>query len=375
LNLNEAVESLGVQNVYIVHRDTTAADRLRRYASMIRGLISEPSTPLTMMPYNQPRVRRAVSSFLCEDDPGYDDALIRVKRRKGQRWGKVVYDGLHCAIHAASAGIYRRSSKGPQVIYRAHNREADIWRRKAGQMRAGPLRSFLSFQADRVRMFENSLLAAASGVATVSPDDLEAFACECRLPASRVVPIGYDFSEIESFPDDGARRIMFLGRLDWQPNQEGLRWFLEKIWPSVSQRRNDLRLTIAGSGNSEWLESYRGLANVEVLGRVDDVRELYESSMLCLVPVFYGSGTRVKVIEASRYCRPCLSTALGVEGTGMTSGDHYLRAETESQWIEQIVQSDPGKLRQLGRAAFAKLSQTFAINSSARVFADLVEAI
>lgn len=64
---------------------------------------------------------------------------------------------------------------------------------------------------------------------------------------------------------------------------------------------------------------------------------LYRQAAVSIVPVFYGSGTRVKVIEASRFARPCFSTALGVEGVGLESGVSFFRGESESDWIDGLV--------------------------------------
>ena len=163
-----------------------------------------------------------------------------------------------------------------------------------------------------------------------------------------------------------------MGRLDWPPNREGLLWFLEKVWPEVHRRRPSLELWIGGSGDSEWLKSRGETPGTKYLGRVDRLDEVYRDCLLCLVPVFYGSGTRVKAIEASRYGRACLSTALGVEGLGMEEGRTFLRAETAEEWVDALVNMNRDRAIQVGKDAHELLKQSFHLPVAARKFLESI---
>jgi glycosyltransferase involved in cell wall biosynthesis len=67
--------------------------------------------------------------------------------------------------------------------------------------------------------------------------------------------------------------------------------------------------------------------NVRYVGRVPAVEPFYAESHAVVVPVFEGSGTRLKILEAMAYGRPVVSTRLGAEGLPVVPGEHYLRAE------------------------------------------------
>src|ERR1035441_2729659 len=109
----------------------------------------------------------------------------------------------------------------------------------------------------------------------------------------------------------GTVELLFVGRLDWLPTHAGLTWFLEKVWPAVIEKREDLTLKIAGVGDGRWLDRFRSLSRIEFLGKVADIQPLYEASALAIAPLFQGSGTRVKILEAARYGRAVLTTTLG----------------------------------------------------------------
>src|SRR6202042_2685227 len=77
-------------------------------------------------------------------------------------------------------------------------------------------------------------------------------------------------------------------------------------------------------------------AGITYHGRVDDIEPFYADAHAVVVPMFEGSGTRLKVIEASFLGRPVISTAVGVEGLPLTAGEHYLHAETAAEWVAAI---------------------------------------
>jgi hypothetical protein len=105
-----------------------------------------------------------------------------------------------------------------------------------------------------------------------------------------------------------------------------------------------------------------------LIGRVDKVDELYRECAVSIVPIFYGSGTRVKAIESSRFSRPCLSTEIGVEGLGLVPGTTYFRAETAEEWIAALASMDPTRARSVGTAAHDLLKGSFDLPAAAKKF-------
>lgn len=353
----EAVAELGVASARAVPRSSPPRPPVARALWYGRALAGSPLLPLTMAAYRAPGVTAVIS------------------REAAAGASFVVYDGLHPAAHAYRGGVYSPDGCALPIIYRAHNRESDLWARKLATIDSPLAAAFLRFQERRVRAFEDSLVRRAAGVATVSPEDLAAFETAGPVRNGAVVPIGYEFPPPPSWPGGDLRRIMFIGRLDWHPNRDGLRWFLERVWPKVVRRRTDLHLTIAGSGDGGWLRPLvAGAERVTFAGRVESVAGLYEESMLSIVPLFYGSGTRVKVIEACRFARPCISTAVGVEGVGLSPGRDYFPAESEHEWVEALVGFDPARARSAGESARARALETFDAASTARRFRELLDA-
>ncbi|MBC8163389.1 MAG: glycosyltransferase, partial [Roseiflexaceae bacterium] len=91
--------------------------------------------------------------------------------------------------------------------------------------------------------------------------------------------------------------------------------------------------------------------DIAVPGALDDLRPLYASAALVVAPVFWGSGVRVKLLEALASAAPVVSTRLAAEGLGL-SGESALFAETPSAFAAAILRllDDPALRARLGTA-------------------------
>ena len=333
-DLTQAISELGVRSVQAVYREKSSKWQ------HLRNFVLHTNIPVTIAPYASKAVSHGVKA-LVESHP---DAIV-------------VYDGLHSAgwtIHAGSSG--RKS------IYRAHNVERDIWIRAAKEARNPLIATFLSYQSVLMATFEKKICASSQVVFPVSSVDEAVFKEMVKGPEIVSLPIGIA-TPPEAHPAEfihgSPRRLLFVGRLDWPPNRDGLRWLLEKVWPVAIQKAPDLELTVIGSGDGAWLNAYLQLPGLRFLGRVESVESYYAESLASIVPIFFASGTRVKVIESSLNYRPCVSTAIGVEGIGVEPSMHYFQAETEDEWINALVNIQPAQAREFGLRAFELVRANF----------------
>ena len=345
VDLHAAAIDLGLRSARLLNIPTWATQSPSKW-SLLCTALRNPLTPASMKPYV---VGQAMQTILASGS-----------------WDAMVYDGLHAACHGLTGGRYKAPPLAPPVIYRAHNREAQSWQRSAFQASNPLVRWYLQWQAWVVRRFEDSLVRSAL-LAAVSQQDLELFGPHAR---GRVVPIGYEFEAPPTAPPSNCPQILFVGKLDWAPNHQGLRWFLQRVWPAVSSLRTDLELVVAGSGEpGDLLTLLRAAPHCRFIGCAERLDLLYRGAWLCLVPIFYGGGTRVKAIEAASFGRAVLSTKIGVEGLGLSS---YLEAESEPQWIAQLAQLEHTRAVQVGRAAHAELSLRFCARAAAASFESLL---
>jgi len=322
----DAVATLGVRSARVLRRPNPGR------GLHLRNLLRDPSRALTLSQY----VTRELRAALAEETahPGVT----------------VVFDGLHAAAWLRDP----EDVISAPIIYRAHNVESDIWFRGADQRR-GMASALLRWQGRAVRDFELALCRASTLVCTVSDSDRDRLREQVPSASVGTLPIGMEPKPQRTAPADD-RRLLFVGRLDWPPNREGLEWLLERVWPRVER---PYTLTIVGSGDGSWIKPYLAEPRVRFLGRVDTLTPYYHESIASLVPVFYGSGTRVKAIESSLYATPCLGTELGVEGVGLDPTRDYFRAETVDEWVNALNDLDAGEARHRGENALARVTSRY----------------
>jgi glycosyltransferase involved in cell wall biosynthesis len=109
--------------------------------------------------------------------------------------------------------------------------------------------------------------------------------------------------------------LAFVGGLWFQPNVEGLFWFLRKVWPVVLESVPVATLTVTGRGASRVLEeSLRGTVGVRYVGEVPEARCGYDGARGVVLPIRHGAGVKVKTVEALGSGLPCVGTVHAFDG-------------------------------------------------------------
>jgi glycosyltransferase involved in cell wall biosynthesis len=274
-------------------------------------------------------------------------------------WKAVVAEGLHTATIASRIVTSKTSLP---FIYRAQNAESELWNQNSTFLSSIPLcfrpiiRPIVRFEAKRVAQLESSVCHLASKILTVSDVDakiLSKWCCDNCPPVT--VPVGFSFPKPPKWEKDDTLRLLFIGRLDWPPNRDGLSWFLTEIWPYVLSTRQNIHLTIAGSGAGRWLNNYKTMHNIEILSHLKNVAPIYSKCHLAIVPVRFGSGVRVKTIEAAQFGRPCLSTTIGTMGIPLTHDYSALISDDTDEWRKLITTISVESLEELGQQAWTSL--------------------
>jgi len=114
---------------------------------------------------------------------------------------------------------------------------------------------------------------------------------------------------------ENRENIMFVGGFGHPPNLEAIEWFIQEVLPEINKKHPKIRLNIAGSNPPECLESYE-CENVKLLGFVsdDELAQLYQSSLINVVPLLHGAGVKGKVVESMYYQTPIVATSIAIEG-------------------------------------------------------------
>ncbi len=261
--------------------------------------------------------------------------------------------------------VIRRHSNAP-VILRTHNVENQIWQRMAMSERNCCKRWYIKHLALTLRAYEREHVNDFDGVVSITDNDADYFRSEgCRKP---IVTIPFAITPVSV---DGVAEqpgtLFHLGSMDWLPNQEGVRWFLDRVWPLIHSQMPSLTLHLAGRRMSDQLLNLK-LEGVHIVGEVPDAATFIASKQINVVPLLSGSGIRVKIIEAMSQGKAVITTTVGAQGIGAVDGRHLLIADTPERFAAQIRRcvDDPAFRQTVGANARQFIADNFGIEPLTR---------
>jgi glycosyltransferase involved in cell wall biosynthesis len=152
-----------------------------------------------------------------------------------------------------------------------------------------------------------------------------------HLRKLRVVPNGCSVP-----PFRGARevhrpvRILFYGRMRYGPNADAARWLTHEIAPMLVDALGEVEVRVVGEGATDILHGPIPSA-VRITGYVEDIASEVAGTDIVLVPLRFGSGTRIKILEALAQQVPVVSTSIGCEGLGAIHHRDLLVANTPEE--------------------------------------------
>jgi glycosyltransferase involved in cell wall biosynthesis len=232
--------------------------------------------------------------------------------------------------------VIRENSKA-KVILRSHNIEHRIWQRVA-ETTKNPLKAaYLRHLTGKLKNYELENLNRYDGIACISGKDEDFFRKNgCTIPIT-TIPFGVDTTEYST----GDNRYEFpslfhIGSMNWMPNEEGISWFLEKAWPLIHKELPELKIYLAGREMPTWLANL-DQDQVDVLGEVDDAQEFIHAKAIMVVPLFSGSGIRIKIIEGMAMGKAIISTSIGAEGIPYTDNKDILIANTPEEFLAAVI--------------------------------------
>ncbi len=245
----------------------------------------------------------------------------------------------------------RKYSKA-KIILRAHNIEHLIWERIAASTSNFLKKAYIKHLARTLKMYEINTLNKLDGIAAITAKDAEWFR---KHSSKKVIAIPFGVP-ISKYPKNSfvpkEISLFHIGSMNWIPNDEGMRWFIDNVWSKVHANYPNLKLHLAGREMSDWLlrQSY---PNVIVHGEVEDAAQFIRTHSIMIVPLLSGSGIRIKIIEAMTASKAVISTTIGAEGIQASHRKNILIADSADAFVKNIsyLMQNPEKIKHIGRNA------------------------
>jgi polysaccharide biosynthesis protein PslH len=122
------------------------------------------------------------------------------------------------------------------------------------------------------------------------------------------------------------------------PNIDGVRWFLNEVWPLIRLKKPDCRVAIVGRRPPPSITSEAKDPLITITGTVPDVRPFLWESAVSIVPLRVGGGTRLKIFEAMAAGTPVVSTAIGAEGLPVNDGTTICIADDAQKFASECLE-------------------------------------
>ena len=296
---------------------TVERDSAYTLPKVISGALGQ--TPLPVLNYTTDSMKRALEGLLREED--FD--IIQV-------------ESIHLMSYLTSI---RKARKRILVVCDWHNIESELMRRYSEREPSRLRRAYAGRTARLMSEFERRAMREFDAHVVVSQRDGQ------RLrdlnPDARIFVIenGVDtafYSDLGTSDESPARRIVFVGSMDYHANIDGAIDFAREVWPRLHERQPELVFTIVGRDPAPEVRDLAQLPGIAVTGSVADVRPFYREAIAAVVPLKVGGGSRLKILEAMAAGVPVVSTTLGAEGLEVQCDENILIADTKEQLVDAI---------------------------------------
>lgn len=185
-----------------------------------------------------------------------------------------------------------------------------------------------------------------------SEKDRRVVQAKWRRSRVEVFANGADVNTVCSEPRDDGRTVVFLGAMNYQPNEDAVLFFVELVLPILRQRIPDARFVIAGKSPSAKVRALNNGKDVLVIGYAQDKAAVLSSCTVFVVPIRMGGGTRIKILEAMAAGVPVVSTTVGCEGIDAIPGEAVVIADSPEDFAAACATLllDPARRHSLARA-------------------------
>src|ERR1044072_7405160 len=132
--------------------------------------------------------------------------------------------------------------------------------------------------------------------------------------------------------------MLFMGSLDWRPNQDAANLLLSEVLPAVRAPEPRATAVLVGRRPPEWLrQKVAATPGAELHADVPDVRPFLARCGFLVVPLRIGGGSRLKILEALGAGTPVVSTKVGAEGLELPPARDLLVANTSEELLSAAL--------------------------------------
>lgn len=278
-------------------------------------------TPLSVPYFYSARLQEQIDRLL--DDVAFDAIVCFSSPMAEYVFRSRHYDGSRCG--------------NARLVMDFVDVDSDKWRMYAGFSRF-PHGAVYRREWQRLEEYEKRVGEAFDWSVFVSDKEVELFRTYCPGARTMSIPNGVDTDYFGNIDASGAtgKTVLFMGAMDYYPNEDAVAHFADDIWPLVRKELPDARFVIAGSKPGPRVTALAGRGeNIDVTGFVPDMRPYLAEAGVFIAPFRIARGIQNKVLEAMAAGVPVVARPEAVQG--VTGHNGSIRVESEPASFARAV--------------------------------------
>lgn len=248
--------------------------------------------------------------------------------------------------------VIRHNTKAP-IIFRAHNAESEIYYRHSNRISNALKKYAYRILAKSVQKYEANISKNVKGIITITREDKSYFSKAELKSALEFIPLYVQNPTINLEPKPEIENsIAYLGALNWEPNLQGLQWFMDQVLPIVIKKIPTIKVHIAGKDPGKHAMLWQS-STVSVTGNIAEPISFLQCNNVVFVPVFIGSGVRLKLLESMALGKAIVTTAVGAQGLSVTHQREIMICNDPDSFAEAILYllQNPNERKAMGMRA------------------------
>ena len=249
----------------------------------------------------------------------------------------------------------RKRARGTKIIfdmvdayYVRHGLEHEV----TGNLRSGEL-------ARKYKKLELQLARNSDLVWCASSDDKENIETEVPGVQIHLIPTIHPLRS-RGRPFSQRRDLFFAGNFAHRPNADGVKYFLEYVFPLLTKALPDVEFHVAGSSPPPDIQALAS-NQVHVMGFVPDIEPFFTNSRVFVAPLRFGAGVKGKIGDALSHGLPVVTTSIGAKGMGFENGFQVMIADDPESFAAAVVRlyKDEELWERLAQNGYAHIEQHF----------------
>jgi len=334
LNIAEMMHSQGLEVKILAMETHKHSAPERGYPSEFKKIFA----PESVFVETKVKILNALSNLLFSKESYH---LLRFKNKnfeqklfsilKEYKPDVVVLDSLFTSGYI---DVIKINSKA-KIIYRAHNIEYIIWQEIAAKTKSFFKKYYLEIQSSRLKNEELIAIAKCDGILAITGKDADFFSKHVKHKKIMTLPFTVNISEYNVEKNHHEKSLFFIGAMDWYPNLEGVKWFIDIVWNEVLKKHPTAKFYLAGKAMPDRLKNLEHI-NIINLGEVPNAKEFMQKAPLMIAPIFSGGGLKIKMIEAMAMGKIVVCNPQAAFGIPVTHQKDVLFAHSSTEFIALI---------------------------------------